>query len=124
MHPVWSNTISCDSPPRGRRVGFLSKLRPQTYKKRPALVVQSDRAATELPQVVLALITSNLNRRGATRVLIRRDSGAGLRMRLFVDSVIVCDVVQTMGTDAIVRIIGACPAMGEVGDALRFTFDL
>jgi len=34
-----------------------------TFKKRPALVVQADDLETGIPQVVLAMITSNLDRR-------------------------------------------------------------
>jgi len=77
----------------------------KTYKKRPALVVQKDAVDTGLAQVVLALITSNLHRTGETRVLVRRNSKAGARMRLFVDSVVVCDVLQTIAIDAIVNVI-------------------
>jgi mRNA-degrading endonuclease toxin of MazEF toxin-antitoxin module len=45
-------------------------------------------------------------------------------MRLFVDSVVVCDVLQTVGADAIVRAIGSCPSMNEIDAALRFTLGL
>lgn len=46
----------------------------QTYKKRPALLVQADDVNIELRQRIVALITSNLNRTGATRVIIRKNS--------------------------------------------------
>ena len=36
----------------------------KTFKRRPALVVQADGLNTGLPQVVAAMITSNLARRG------------------------------------------------------------
>jgi mRNA interferase MazF len=96
----------------------------ETFKKRPALVVQNDQAQTGLPQIVLALITSNLGRTGATRVIVRRSSKAGARMRLFVDSVVVCDVLQTTGTDAIADVIGECPLMDDIDEALRFALGL
>jgi len=34
-----------------------------TFKQRPALVVQADNLSTHLPQVIIAMITSNLTRR-------------------------------------------------------------
>ncbi len=34
----------------------------QTFKKRPALIVQADDLQTNLPQVIVALITSNMTR--------------------------------------------------------------
>ena len=49
----------------------------RTAKKRPALVVQSDSVVTDLPQRIGAMITSNLERTGPTRVLVRRDSLEG-----------------------------------------------
>jgi mRNA-degrading endonuclease toxin of MazEF toxin-antitoxin module len=45
-------------------------------------------------------------------------------MRLLVDSVIVCDTLQTVSTDAIVRTIGVCPVMSQVDSALRTTLNL
>jgi mRNA interferase MazF len=36
----------------------------QTFKRRPALVVQADQLETGIPQAVLAMVTSNLARRG------------------------------------------------------------
>jgi mRNA interferase MazF len=96
----------------------------KTFKKRPALVVQSDRAATGLAQLVVALITSNLNRKGETRVAVARGTSAGAAMGLLVDSVIVCDVLQTVATAAILATIGRCPAMGLVDSALRTALDL
>ena len=96
----------------------------RTFKKRPALVVQSDHAVTGLSQVVVALITSNLNRKGETRVTIARDTALGKAMRLLIDSVVVCDVLQTIATTAILGRIGNCPAMGQVDSALRAALDL
>jgi mRNA interferase MazF len=75
-----------------------------TFKKRPALVVQNDSVRTELPQVVLALITSRLSRTRETRVHVTRESHAGIQMGLLVDSVILCDVLQTVSHDAVLRI--------------------
>jgi mRNA interferase MazF len=35
----------------------------QTAKKRPVLIVQADELKTNLPQVIVAMITSNLSRK-------------------------------------------------------------
>jgi mRNA interferase MazF len=95
-----------------------------TFKIRPALVVQNARTNTGLAQLVVALITSNLSRTGETRVRVGRHSPAGKKMQLLTDSVIVCDVLQTVASRAILRMIGNCPAMGEVDSALRITLGL
>jgi mRNA interferase MazF len=42
------------------------------YKKRPALVVQDESVETGLSQRVVVQITSNLDRTGDTRVLVRK----------------------------------------------------
>jgi mRNA interferase MazF len=96
----------------------------KTFKKRPALIVQSSRVKTELAQVVVALITSNLSRTGETRVRVDQHSAAGKSMRLLADSVIVCDVLQTVATLAALKVIGSCPVMDKVDSALRATLDL
>lgn len=68
----------------------------RTAKKRPALVVQSDNVVTDLPQRIVAMITSNLERTGPTRVLVRRDSPEGGAMGILTDSVIVADNLATV----------------------------
>jgi len=48
-----------------------------SFKRRPALVVQVDDLETGLSQVVIAMVTSNLSRRGRpTRVFIPLSSSA------------------------------------------------
>lgn len=43
----------------------------RTAKRRPALVIQADRLGTNLPQTIVAMITSNLARAGhPSRVLV------------------------------------------------------
>jgi mRNA interferase MazF len=50
----------------------------RTSKRRPALIVQSDRLDTGLPQVIVAMITSNMARAGhPSRVLVQGDSQSG-----------------------------------------------
>ena len=95
-----------------------------TYKARPALVVQDLRMETGIPQVVLVLITSNLARRGPTRVFVSANSAAGKKMGLLSDSVVVTDALQTVRRTAIRKKLGACPILREVDAALRVTLGL
>lgn len=92
------------------------------WDRRPALVVQADGLATGLPQVVLAMITSNLSRAGhASRVLIQLSSPAGVASGLLTDSVIMTDNLATVLEKAIQSIIGNIPDMTDVDAALRHT---
>ena len=65
-------------------------------KRRPALVVQSERVVTGLPQRIVAMITSNLERTGPTRVQVDKDSPEGRAMGLLTDSVIMTDNLATI----------------------------
>jgi mRNA interferase MazF len=59
----------------------------RTAKRRPALVVQADNLQTGLPQVILAMISSNLTRAGnPSRVSVSRDSPEGKQMGIRTDS--------------------------------------
>lgn len=90
-----------------------------TYKKRPALVVQDETVPTGLSQRVVTMITSNLNRTGTTRVLVRKESQAGRAMGLILDSMIVADNIATVLPREIEKRLGFCPHMGEVENALK-----
>ena len=90
-----------------------------SIKRRPALVVQDDRVYTGLPQLLLALITSNISRTGPTRVLVLKTSPAGVAMGLLSDSVVVGDNLATVAAGAIRKKIGNCTHMDEVDRALR-----
>ncbi|MBF0491590.1 MAG: type II toxin-antitoxin system PemK/MazF family toxin [Deltaproteobacteria bacterium] len=96
----------------------------QSAKKRPALVVQSDEIETGLPQRVVAMITSNLDRKGPTRVMVGRDTSEGRFMGILTDSVIVMDNVATVLDREIEQKIGEKPDMNSVTEALRRVFDL
>jgi mRNA interferase MazF len=53
----------------------------RTSKRRPALVVQADRLGADLPQTIVAMITSNMDRVGhPSGVIVRagRESGKGI----------------------------------------------
>ncbi len=57
----------------------------RTAKKRPALIVQSDSVATGLLQRIVAMITSNLEKTGPTRVHVRRGSSEEKAMGILTD---------------------------------------
>jgi len=95
------------------------------WDRRPALVVQADKLATGLAQVVLAMITSNLSRAGhPSRVLIQVASPNGAGSGLLMDSVIMTDNLATLLEKAIDTIIGFIPDMTDVDTALRHTLQL
>ena len=96
----------------------------RTAKRRPALVVQSERVVTGLPQRIVALITSNLERTGPTRVQVDKDSPEGRAMGLLTDSVIVTDNLATILEREIDRRIGSCPLMPAVDQGMRLILDL
>lgn len=68
----------------------------QTAKKRPVLIVQADDLQTNLPQVIVAMITSNLSRKDhPSRVLIELSTAIGKESGLLSDSVIASDNLAT-----------------------------
>jgi mRNA interferase MazF len=89
------------------------------YKKRPALVVQDETVDTGLSQRVVVQITSNLERTGATRVLVQKVSPDGRAMGILSDSVIVADHLATVLPREIDKMIGRCTVMPEVETALK-----
>ena len=92
------------------------------WDRRPALVVQADGLKTALPQVVLAMITTNVSRAGhPSRVLIALSSPAGIASGLLADSVIMTDNLATVLDKAIHAVIGTIPNMANVNAALRHT---
>ncbi len=95
-----------------------------SIKRRPALVVQNTTVFTGLPQLVLALITSNVNRTGPTRVQVKNFSPEAVAMGLVTDSVIVADNLATVTQIAIRRRIGVCGVMQQVNAALRLTLGI
>ena len=97
----------------------------QTAKKRPALVAQADNLGTELDQVIVAMITSNLARRGhPSRYLVSLSSEAGRQSGLLTDSVVMTDNLATVFLAAIDSKIGSLPNMEPVDEALRITLGL
>lgn len=97
----------------------------QTAKRRPALVVQADNLNTNLPQIVLALITSNMSRANhLSRITVWLNSPAGAASGLRLDSVILTDNLATVLESEIDSILGALPDMIAVDAALRHTLAL
>ena len=91
-----------------------------TAKRRPALVVQADGLQTGLPQVLVAMITSNMARSGpACRIAVPLKSplnkGSGLRT----DSVVMADNLATVLNAEVDRSIGTFTDMPAVDGALR-----
>ena len=96
-----------------------------TAKKRPALVIQADNLGTGLPQVILAMITSNLLRSGhLSRVTILQNSPTGQAAGILTDSLIMTDNLVTVLEKEIDRSIGQLPDMLAVDAALKHTLGL
>ena len=97
----------------------------RTSKRRPALVVQADGLGADLPQTLVAMITSNMSRAGhPSRVIVRVDEPAAVASGLLLDSVIMTDNLATIHHSEIDRTLGSLGSMTEVDAALRATLAL
>ena len=97
----------------------------RTSKRRPALVVQADQLGTDLPQTIVAMITSNMARAGPpSRVIVLGASEVAKRSGLLMDSVIMTDNLATVQYSEIDRVIGTLPDRTELDTALRATLAL
>lgn len=97
----------------------------QTAKKRPALIVQADDLNTGLPQVIVAMITSNMVRAGhKSRLSIYRDSREGQLTGLQLDSVIVTDNLATVRVNFVHKVLGHIADLTDVEKCLAHTFGL
>ena len=97
----------------------------RTAKRRPAVIVQRDNLQTGLPQVILAMISSNLARAGhPSRVSVAYSSPEGRQMGLRTDSVVMTDNLTTVLDMEIDRSIGQVPDMFAIDAALRYTLGL
>ena len=96
----------------------------RTAKTRPAVIVQADDVKTDMPQVIVAMISGRMFRAGhPSRVVITVTSPAGRQSGLLGDSVVMADNVATIALAAIDRVIGSIP-MPQIDGALRHTFAL
>lgn len=97
----------------------------RTAKRRPVLVVQDDNAQTGLPQVIVAMVTSNPARAGhPSRVSVSIATPEGRQSGLKTDSVIMTDNLATIHDGEIDRVIGNWIAMPAIDAALRHTLGL
>lgn len=95
-----------------------------TAKTRPALVVQADELQTGLPQIIVAMITSQMVRAGhLSRVTVLLSSTAGQQLGLLTDLVIMTDNLATIIRFAVQRVIGSLPAT-DIDEALKHTLGL
>lgn len=93
-------------------------------KTRPALIVQADDLQTGLPQIIVAMITSQMFRAGhPSRVTIVLNSFEGQQSGLLTDSVVMTDNLATIVTSAVYRVIGSLPML-EIDRALKHTLNL
>jgi mRNA interferase MazF len=96
----------------------------RTAKTRPAVVVQANNLQTGLPQVVIAMITSQMFRAGhPCRVTVLVNSVEGKRSGLLTDSVVMTDNLATVIVAAIDRTIGSL-SMDKIDGALKQTLGL
>ncbi len=96
----------------------------ESYKKRPAIIVQADEIETGIDQKLLALITSNLERTGTTRVSIAYDTDLRKQMGLRTASVVVADNITTVKNYMISKKIGHCSDMEAINMALKTALEL
>jgi mRNA interferase MazF len=93
-------------------------------KTRPAVIIQADNIQTDLPQVIIAMITSQMIRAGhPSRVTVLLSSAIGQKSGLLTDSVVMTDNLSTVALSAIQRVIGVLPAM-DIDNALKHTCGL
>lgn len=97
----------------------------RTAKRRPALVVQANNLNTGLPQVILAMISSNMKRAGhPSRVEVQLNSSEASQSGLLTNSVIMTDNLATVLEADIDRKLGIWPSMSVVDSALCHTLGI
>ncbi len=97
----------------------------RTTKLRPALIIQADDLETEISQIVIAMISSNLKRSGhKSRILINTSTETGKASGLLFDSVLMCDNLATVSLHILNRTIGHIDDHTEINDSLRHTLGL
>ena len=97
----------------------------RTAKRRPALVIQRNNLNSGLAQTIVAMISSNLSRRGHLRhIFVGVNSAEGKTAGLRLDSVIMADNVATVLDSEIDSVLGNFPDMKTVDVALKHTFEL
>lgn len=93
-------------------------------KTRPALIVQANDLQTGLPQIIVAMITSQMIRAGhPSRVAVLLESPEGQQSGLLTDSVVMTDNLATIATSAVYKAIGSLPTP-KIDEALKHTLSL
>ena len=96
----------------------------RSAKPRLAVVVQINALDSGLPQIIVAMITSQLARAGhPSRVLLRLESDEGRTSGLECDSVVMTDNLATIKIAVVSRVIGTV-SMETIDRALRHTLGL
>jgi len=97
----------------------------RTAKRRPALVIQRNNLDSGLAQTIVAMISSNLARRGhQSRVFVGVNSVEGKTAGLRLDSIIMADNLATVLDSEIDSVLGNFPEMKTVDAALKHTLEL
>ena|SRR5437870_4328185 len=97
----------------------------RTAKRRPALILQRNSLGSGLSQTIIAMISSNLARRGhPSRLFIGVSSAEGKAAGLRLDSVVMTDNLATVLESEIDSVLGHLPEMTAVDAALRHTLGL
>lgn len=97
----------------------------RTAKRRPALVVQADGLDTGLPQVIIAMVTSNMARAShGSRVTLTLSSEQGRQAGILMDSVVMTDNLATVRESEIDKVIGTMANMDKIDQALKHTLSL
>jgi mRNA interferase MazF len=97
----------------------------RTAKRRPALVLQRDNLSTGLEQTIVAMISSNLARRGhPSRVFIGAASPEGKAAGVRLDSVVMADNLATILNSEIDSTLGRLPDVAEVNTAVKHTLGI
>jgi mRNA interferase MazF len=97
----------------------------RTAKRRPALVLQRDNLDSGLEQTIVAMISSNLFRRGhRSRVFIAVSSPEGKAAGLRLDSVVMTDNLATIMENEIDSLLGHLTDITRVNAALKHTLGL
>ena len=97
----------------------------RTAKRCPALVLQRDNLGSGLKQTIIAMISSNLARRGhPSRVFIPVSSPEGKAAGLHLDSVVMTDNLVTIMESEIDSIVGHLAEMADVNAAAKHTLGI
>lgn len=114
---------SFPNPKRGDvyLVSFDPTLGAEIQKTRPALILQNDVGNQHSPITIVAAITSNVTRRGPTRVLLTAAEGG-----LTVDSVVLLNQIRSIDKRRLIKRLGTVRAdtLHLVNQALMISLGL